>query len=89
MDLAGSCSGFQSDLDFCPDCGSVLPLPGTQDTVICTRCGFSINVLGEGLPGSGPAEGQRGRVAGLGKSRSVPLEWDAKANQGRNLKGRM
>ncbi|XP_023381168.1 DNA-directed RNA polymerase I subunit RPA12 isoform X2 [Pteropus medius] len=44
MDLAGTGSSFQSDLDFCPDCGSVLPLPGTQDTVTCTRCGFSINV---------------------------------------------
>uniref|UniRef100_A0A8C2PEA1 TFIIS-type domain-containing protein n=1 Tax=Capra hircus TaxID=9925 RepID=A0A8C2PEA1_CAPHI len=44
MDLAGICSSFQSDLDFCPDCGSVLPLPGAQDAVACTRCGFSINV---------------------------------------------
>ncbi|XP_061254610.1 DNA-directed RNA polymerase I subunit RPA12 isoform X1 [Bos mutus] len=44
MDLAGICSSFQSDLDFCPDCGSVLPLPGVQDAVACTRCGFSINV---------------------------------------------
>ncbi|XP_035879638.1 DNA-directed RNA polymerase I subunit RPA12 isoform X1 [Phyllostomus discolor] len=44
MDLARTCSSFQSDLDFCPDCGSVLPLPGSQDTVTCTRCGFSINV---------------------------------------------
>ncbi|ELR44661.1 DNA-directed RNA polymerase I subunit RPA12, partial [Bos mutus] len=44
MDLAGICSSFQSDLDFCPDCGSVLPLPGVQDAVSCTRCGFSINV---------------------------------------------
>ncbi|MBW01776.1 DNA-directed RNA polymerase I subunit RPA12, partial [Eschrichtius robustus] len=44
MDLASTCSSFQSDLDFCPDCGSVLPLPGAQDTVACTRCGFSINV---------------------------------------------
>ncbi|XP_028335478.2 DNA-directed RNA polymerase I subunit RPA12 isoform X1 [Physeter macrocephalus] len=44
MDLASTCSNFQSDLDFCPDCGSVLPLPGAQDTVACTRCGFSINV---------------------------------------------
>lgn len=47
MDLANTSSSFQSDLDFCPDCGSVLPLPGAQDTVTCTRCGFSINVLGE------------------------------------------
>ncbi|XP_049621398.1 DNA-directed RNA polymerase I subunit RPA12 isoform X2 [Suncus etruscus] len=45
MDSAGKCSSFLSDLDFCADCGSVLPLPGAQDTVICTRCGFSINVL--------------------------------------------
>lgn len=44
MDLARTCSSFQSDLDFCPDCGSILPLPGSQDTVTCTRCGFSINV---------------------------------------------
>lgn len=53
MDLAGTGSSFQSDLDFCPDCGSVLPLPGTQDTVTCTRCGFSINVRGKGLLHSG------------------------------------
>lgn len=49
MDLNRTCSCFQSDLDFCPDCGSILPLPGVQDTVTCTRCGFSINVRGEGL----------------------------------------
>lgn len=48
MDLAGSCSSFQSDLDFCPDCGSVLPLPGTRDAVTCARCGFSVHVRGEG-----------------------------------------
>ncbi|XP_021004854.1 DNA-directed RNA polymerase I subunit RPA12 [Mus caroli] len=44
MELARPRSNFQSDLDFCPDCGSVLPLPGIQDTVICPRCGFSIDV---------------------------------------------
>uniref|UniRef100_A0A8D2CSC7 DNA-directed RNA polymerase subunit n=1 Tax=Sciurus vulgaris TaxID=55149 RepID=A0A8D2CSC7_SCIVU len=44
MDHASTCPSFQSDLDFCPDCGSVLPLPGPQDTVTCIRCGFSINV---------------------------------------------
>ncbi|XP_031203251.1 DNA-directed RNA polymerase I subunit RPA12 [Mastomys coucha] len=44
MELARPCSNFQSDLDFCPDCGSVLPLPGAQDTVLCPRCGFSIDV---------------------------------------------
>nr|KAF6271243.1 hypothetical protein mPipKuh1_019456 [Pipistrellus kuhlii] len=44
MDLAGGGSSFQSDLDFCPDCGSVLPLPGTQEAVTCARCGFAIHV---------------------------------------------
>lgn len=63
MDLAGTGSSFQSDLDFCPDCGSVLPLPGTQDTVTCTRCGFSINVRGKGLLHSGP--GCRPSMEGL------------------------
>ncbi|XP_048204182.1 DNA-directed RNA polymerase I subunit RPA12 [Perognathus longimembris pacificus] len=44
MDVDRTCSSFQSDFDFCPDCGSILPLPGAQDAVICTRCGFSVNV---------------------------------------------
>ena len=65
MDLAGICSSFQSDLDFCPDCGSVLPLPGVQDAVACTRCGFSINVRGKGLVRSDPGRGPsvKGSVA--------------------------
>lgn len=49
MELARPRSNFQSDLDFCPDCGSILPLPGAQDAVICPRCGFSIDVRGEEL----------------------------------------
>ncbi|XP_072670034.1 DNA-directed RNA polymerase I subunit RPA12 [Canis lupus baileyi] len=44
MDPAPSGSRFQSDLDFCPDCGSVLPLPGAQDAVTCVRCGFGVPV---------------------------------------------
>ncbi|KAM5263187.1 DNA-directed RNA polymerase I subunit RPA12 [Ctenodactylus gundi] len=44
MAFTSTCSSFQSDLDFCPDCGSILPLPGAQDTVTCTRCAFSVNV---------------------------------------------
>lgn len=60
MELASPHSNFQSDLDFCPDCGSVLPLPGAQDTVICPRCGFSIDVRGEGLVP--PSRGCSGRV---------------------------
>lgn len=44
MEPSSQCSAFLSDLDFCPDCGSVLPLPGAQDAVICPRCAFSIPV---------------------------------------------
>ncbi|KAF3813797.1 hypothetical protein GH733_017776 [Mirounga leonina] len=47
MDRARPGSRFQSDLDFCPDCGSILPLPGAQDTVTCVRCGFRVPVRGE------------------------------------------
>lgn len=54
MDSARSGSRFQSDLDFCPDCGSILPLPGAQDTVTCVRCSFRVPVRGE-RPGGGAA----------------------------------
>lgn len=37
-------SCFRSDLRFCPECGSVLPLPGLRDTVRCPRCCFCIPV---------------------------------------------
>ncbi|XP_045397465.1 DNA-directed RNA polymerase I subunit RPA12 isoform X2 [Lemur catta] len=67
MDPAGTCSRFQSDLDFCPDCGSVLPLPGAQDAVTCARCGFSISVRGEGLVRSGRGGGPR--LGGWGAAR--------------------
>ncbi|XP_068603481.1 DNA-directed RNA polymerase I subunit RPA12 [Brachionichthys hirsutus] len=30
--------------NFCPECGSVLPLPGLRDTVCCPRCSFGIPV---------------------------------------------
>lgn len=44
MALTSTGSSFRSDLDFCPECGSVLPLPGAQDTVACARCGFPVSV---------------------------------------------
>lgn len=47
-----------SDLNFCPECGNILPLPGLQDTVRCPRCSFSIPVSGTDerpLSLSGPA----------------------------------
>uniref|UniRef100_H3CHE2 DNA-directed RNA polymerase subunit n=2 Tax=Tetraodon nigroviridis TaxID=99883 RepID=H3CHE2_TETNG len=37
-------SSFTSDLNFCPECGNILPPPGLQDTVRCPRCSFSIPV---------------------------------------------
>ena len=37
---------FATDLDFCPQCGTVLPLPGLEDVVTCKLCGFQIDVLG-------------------------------------------
>ncbi|XP_029440683.1 DNA-directed RNA polymerase I subunit RPA12 isoform X2 [Rhinatrema bivittatum] len=42
MDPGSSC--FHSDPDFCPECGSILPLPGLQDTITCPRCKFAIDV---------------------------------------------
>uniref|UniRef100_A0A8D0G2T9 DNA-directed RNA polymerase subunit n=1 Tax=Sphenodon punctatus TaxID=8508 RepID=A0A8D0G2T9_SPHPU len=34
----------QADPDFCPECGTILPLPGIQEWVICRGCSFSINI---------------------------------------------
>ena len=38
---------FQTDLDFCPRCGTVLPLPGLEDVVLCKLCSFKIDVNGK------------------------------------------
>ncbi|GFY39474.1 DNA-directed RNA polymerase I subunit RPA12 [Trichonephila inaurata madagascariensis] len=36
---------FQSDPDFCSECGTILPLPLVQkNTVICLACKFEVNV---------------------------------------------
>ncbi|KAL5012002.1 hypothetical protein ScPMuIL_010553 [Solemya velum] len=35
---------FTTDLDFCPDCGTVLPLPGLEDVVTCKKCGYQIDI---------------------------------------------
>ncbi|XP_041371076.1 DNA-directed RNA polymerase I subunit RPA12-like [Gigantopelta aegis] len=37
-------SVFVTELDFCANCGTVLPLPGTEDVVTCKKCGFQIDV---------------------------------------------
>ncbi|XP_041052550.1 DNA-directed RNA polymerase I subunit RPA12-like [Carcharodon carcharias] len=35
---------FQSDLDFCPECGTILPRPGLEKYVVCRNCDFQISV---------------------------------------------
>ncbi|XP_060594883.1 DNA-directed RNA polymerase I subunit RPA12-like isoform X2 [Ruditapes philippinarum] len=35
---------FVTDLDFCPRCGTVLPLPGTEEVVTCKLCFFQNDV---------------------------------------------
>ncbi|XP_072888640.1 DNA-directed RNA polymerase I subunit RPA12 isoform X1 [Hemitrygon akajei] len=40
--MADSC--FESDPDFCPECGTILPLPGHEQFVVCRRCGFQISI---------------------------------------------
>jgi DNA-directed RNA polymerase I subunit RPA12 len=36
---------FNSDVDFCPDCGSIFPLPtGASDVVKCVLCGYSVDI---------------------------------------------
>ncbi|XP_061475110.1 DNA-directed RNA polymerase I subunit RPA12 [Rhineura floridana] len=42
MEQGSSC--FESELDFCPECGTVLPLPVVQDKVTCLCCSFFIDV---------------------------------------------
>ncbi|XP_042311013.1 DNA-directed RNA polymerase I subunit RPA12 [Sceloporus undulatus] len=42
MEPGSSC--FESELDFCPECGTVLPLPGVLDKVACYCCDFLIDV---------------------------------------------
>ncbi|XP_032533411.1 DNA-directed RNA polymerase I subunit RPA12 isoform X2 [Chiroxiphia lanceolata] len=44
MELPPSC--FQSCLDFCPECGSVLPPPGPPPTIRCPRCSFTFHCAG-------------------------------------------
>ncbi|XP_070581671.1 DNA-directed RNA polymerase I subunit RPA12-like [Ptychodera flava] len=36
--------GFESDLEFCPTCGAILPLPGNGDYVLCVTCKFKVHV---------------------------------------------
>lgn len=88
MDSARSGSRFQSDLDFCPDCGSILPLPGAQDTVTCVRCSFRVPVRGErpgGGGGGGPdAEGPGAQPAERAVQVPRPCFPPAQTSRGRS-----
>lgn len=37
-------SAFEGDPDFCVECGTILPLPGSKDRVICLACGSSVSI---------------------------------------------
>ncbi|CAM1323788.1 ZNRD1 (predicted) [Pycnogonum litorale] len=37
-------SNFTGDIDFCPDCGTILALPGTEDYVKCKTCNLRIEI---------------------------------------------
>ena len=38
---------FSCDPDFCPRCGSILPLPGLTDVVSCSLCNFQKDTAGK------------------------------------------
>ena len=40
-------AAFTSDIEFCPDCGTILPLPGLEDVVTCTKCSYQVDVIGK------------------------------------------
>uniref|UniRef100_A0AAY5E7W6 DNA-directed RNA polymerase I subunit RPA12 n=1 Tax=Electrophorus electricus TaxID=8005 RepID=A0AAY5E7W6_ELEEL len=40
-------SCFKSDINFCPECGNILPVPLLKDDITCPRCSFKISVRGK------------------------------------------
>lgn len=42
--IMSSESAFITDPEFCPECGTILPLPGDEDTVTCRGCKYKVNV---------------------------------------------
>ena len=39
---------FTSDPDFCPECGSILPLPGLSSAIVaCMCCSYTVDVAGK------------------------------------------
>ena len=44
LKIMASKSTFAGDPEFCPECGTILPLPGSELTVTCRRCGYKVDV---------------------------------------------
>ena len=44
-----SVEAFECDPDFCPRCGSILPLPGLLEVVSCTLCNFQKDTSGKSI----------------------------------------
>lgn len=51
-------SCFDADPNFCPECGTILPLPGTEDIVRCPGCSFCIPVAGTESQGTSDLQPQ-------------------------------
>ncbi|ESO96928.1 hypothetical protein LOTGIDRAFT_203779 [Lottia gigantea] len=39
-----SSSVFETDLNFCPDCGTILPLPSKEEFVQCVKCRYKLDL---------------------------------------------
>lgn len=37
-------STFVGENEFCPECGTILPLPGAESTVTCHGCSYKVDV---------------------------------------------
>ena len=45
--MAKVVEAFECDPDFCPNCGSILPLPGLLDVVTCSVCKYAKDTAGK------------------------------------------
>ena len=57
---------FDSDINFCPECGSILPLPGAASTVTCYSCKYQIDVKGKAAQLYMPSVGNETFCKGTG-----------------------
>ncbi|KAM6307037.1 LOW QUALITY PROTEIN: DNA-directed RNA polymerase I subunit RPA12 [Podargus strigoides] len=62
-----------SSLDFCPDCGSVLPRPAAPPRLRCPRCAFALHSHDlEGKTVRSVIEFNRGEPPGRGGAEAAP-----------------